>query len=515
MGLFDRMFSGLTASTTPGPTDDFWYLQSGTLTGSGQRIDSESARKLSAWFRGREILATSLAMLPIKVFERLPNDDGSDVAREHPLYDVLHDSPNSWQDAFMWKRQAMYHLIDHGSALSDIKPGPRGFCDQLWPIDPQTVTPQQLPSKRLVFHCRQANGQTITKSEDDVFRVLGASDDGINGKGILQYARESIGSGRAIESYASRLFSQGMLHGGYVTVPGTLDPEASKRMAASMVASESNWHMPLVLEQGASIEQVKLTPEDAQMLLSRSFTIDDMARWTGVPRMMLENSDPSYGNADQFSLNFIKFTLGGWLSAWEFACNRQLILNPRRFYVEVVRDALERADLKTRTEANVENVNAGIKTATEVRRSEGMKRIPGEADKLRIPQNIVGKPQPEADASSRKPKPVAADDTAQAQEILIESAARLIRKEVRAVSASAVKHAGDSDAFAEAVTEFYAKHATLVAESLLMSEAQAKEYCASQAAQVLGAEGIKAMAGWSERMYAAGLVAWALESEAA
>lgn len=510
MGLFDRIFGNIGASV-PGPADDFWYRQSpGVITASGQHVDSESARKLSAWYRGREILATSLAMLPLKVFERLPNDDGAETAREHPLYDVLHDSPNSWQDAFMWKRQAMYRLIDHGSAPNEIRPGARGFADELWPIDPQCVTAQQAPSKRIVYRIQQTDGTTVTKTDDDIFRVLGASDDGVNGKGILQYARESIGLGRATESYASRLFSQGMLHGGYVTVPGQLNPEASKRMAESMVATEKNWHMPAILEQGATFEASKLTPEDAQMLLSRKHTIDDIARWLGVPRMMLENSDPSFGNADQFSLNFVKFTLGGWLSAWEFACNKQLILAPKRFYVEFVRDALERADLKTRTDANVENVNAGIKTVTETRRSEGLRRIPGEADTLRIPQNITGKPLPEGRTRALPAEP----DAAKARAIVVESAARVLRKEMAAVAKLAVKHASNGDAFAAAVAEFYAAHVEFVAATLLMADAAAQEYCASQAAQVFET-GAKAMETWGDATYAAGLAAWALESEAA
>jgi HK97 family phage portal protein len=226
LGLLDRWFAGMSASA-PGPTDDFWYSPiGGPLTGSGQRVDSESARKLSAWYRGRDILATSVAMLPLQVFERLPNDDGAEVAREHPLYDVLHDAPNSWQDAFTWKRQAMFHLIDHGNAYAFIIAGGRGFADELHPIDPLLVTPEQLPSKRVVYHVRQTNGTTRTYGQDDIFHLCGATDNGFAGKGILQYARESLGLGQATESYAQRLFSQGNLHGGYVTVPGLLNIEA-------------------------------------------------------------------------------------------------------------------------------------------------------------------------------------------------------------------------------------------------------------------------------------------------
>jgi len=394
MGLFDRLFGGLSAST-PGPADDFWYNPVGTMTPSGQRVDTESARKISAWYRGRDILATSLAMMPLKVFQRLPNDAGAEPASDQPLYDILHDKPNTWQDAFVWKRQATFHVIDHGNHYSRIMEGPRGFADQLHPFeDPTVVTPELNRSTgRILYHVRQKDGTTKTYTQDEIFHLRGPSDDGVVGKGILKFARESIGTAAAVESYASRIFSQGVLPGGYIKVPALLNDEASKRMAASHVTSEQNWHMPKVLEQGAEFHESKISPEDFQMLLSRKFTIDEMARWLGVPRMMLENSDPSYGNADQFSLNFVKFTMGGWMSMWEFACNDQLILNRRRFFVEFVRDALERADLGTRSEANEQAINAGWRTVNEVRRSENLPRIPGEADKLRIPQNITGKPQ--------------------------------------------------------------------------------------------------------------------------
>ena len=66
---------------------------------TGVRINSDGAQKISAWYRGREILATSLAMLPLATYRRLPNDAGREVAGNHPLYDVLHSRPNPSQDS--------------------------------------------------------------------------------------------------------------------------------------------------------------------------------------------------------------------------------------------------------------------------------------------------------------------------------------------------------------------------------------------------------------------------------
>ena len=146
MDVLARILSGgdLEAST-PGPADDYWYGPvGGLMTDAGIPVSAEGAQKLSAWYRGRDLLATILAMLPLPVYERLPHDGGANVAREHPLYDVLHDRPNDYQDAFQWRRQKMYHLIDHGNGYDWIVPGPRGVVDQLQPIHPTLVTPEKL-----------------------------------------------------------------------------------------------------------------------------------------------------------------------------------------------------------------------------------------------------------------------------------------------------------------------------------------------------------------------------------
>jgi phage portal protein BeeE len=106
--------------------------------------------------------------------------------------------------------------------------------------------------------------------------------------------------------------------------------------------------MPKVLEQGSKFVANELTPEDAQMLLSRKYTVDDIARWLGVPRLMLENSDPSFGNAEQFTQNFIDFNMGPWLSLWEFAISDQLILAPQKYFARFTRQALVRGNFKDR-----------------------------------------------------------------------------------------------------------------------------------------------------------------------
>jgi HK97 family phage portal protein len=532
MSLLARLFGTNPRAGTPAPDADFWYQPVGVMTPSGVRVDPDGAKKISAWYRGRDILATVLAMLPLPLLERLPNDGGARPAKSHPLYDILHDKPNGWQDSFQWRRQAMYHLIDHGNSYHRVVPGMRGLVDQLWPLDPRTVTVNQTSTGSLVYHIRDPKtGMSDTYDQPEVFHLRGASDDGLVGQGILEHARTSLGTASATESYAAQIFSRGTLNGGVITVPGILNDESSVRMARSFVTTAGEWHMPKVLEQGAAWTPNALTPEDAQMLLSRKYTVDDIARWLGVPRHMLENSDPSFGNADQFTQNFVDFSMGPWLSLFEFAINDQLVMASRKYYAQFTREALVRGDLAVRWQSHVAAVNAGIKSVDEVRAVENLNTRGGKADELRVPQNITGKAkvpepkdEPDADAddeeevaSPRKtvPPPDSTEDSQKARSIVRASAERLLRKEVAEVQKLAVRHAGDDEAFAIAVTEFYAKHVALVSTTLQMTDACASAYCANQARQIVDSDWMAALARWSGLDYASGVAALALDEESA
>jgi len=519
MDVLARLLSGgdLQAGP-PGPADDYWYGPAGAMTVSGIPVTAEGAQNLSAWYRGRDILGTVLAMLPFPLYERLPHNGGSEQAVDHPLYDVLHDTPNGWQDSFQWRREKMFDLIDHGWTYDWIVPGPRGFLDQLHPIEPTLVTPEQIkrgPSRgRYLFHVRdEQTGRTTPHTQDEIFYLRGAG-----GKGILEYARSSLGTALATESYAAQIFSKGTLNGGYIEIPGVLEEAPARRMAQSFATKVGEWHLPKVLEQGSKFFPNKLTPEDAQMLLSRKHSVDELARWLGVPRQMLENSDPSFGNAEQFWQGFLTVGMGGWLSLFEFGVNGQLLLQPKKFYAEFTRDAIARGNLTDRWNVHVAAVNAGIKTVDEARGKEGLNARGGKADELRQPQNITGKAtaeDPPADdpvpptkkpaTPARRTKPT--DDDAdepddRARAIVTESAARVLRKEILAAQRAAVTHAADPVAWATWVDGFYATHHELVMQTMCVDEPTARGYVALQRSELR--EGLAVTEAWTPA-YLAGL----------
>lgn len=503
------MTGSLQANATPAPDADFWYHPVGVMTAAGLKVDAAGARKIGAWYRGRDILATSVAMIPLHGYRKLPDDEGRAVAGNHPLYDVLHRKPNASTDKFQYVRQAMFDVIDDGWHYARIVEGPRGFADQLERIAPTLVTPKLVTGPlgaRWIFTVRdEQTGQSTTRTQDEIFYLRG-----VDGKGILDYARDSLGLSLTLESYASKLFSRGAMNSGLIETPGPMpDETAMQRMALQFKTAMSDWHMPRVLPHGAKFTPSMMDPEKAQMILSRKFSVIDIARWLGLPSHMLNETDSAgVTGLEQKGQEFVTFSLGGWLSMWEFAINDQLVLAPQTFFFEFQRDALARGDLAVRWAAYVSSVNAGIVTPDEVRVKENYPKKGGKASELRDPQNITGRGAYGGPQDNQRPgRDGAPDDKAQA--IATASAARLLRKEITAIQKFAVKHANDQDGFAAAVTHFYAGHVALVIDTLQMSDVDAAGYCAGQSARAL-AGWMAALDEWKTDNYAQGLAAWAL-----
>ncbi len=349
-----------------------------------------------------------------------------------------------------------------------------------------------IPGRKLYDIKDPTTSQTNTFTQDEIFHLRGAG-----GKGILEHARTSLGTALAIEGFAGSVFGRGTLNGGIIENPGILDTEASKRMAESMITAAGDWRLPKILEQGSKFIESKLSPEDFQMLLSRQFSVDDVARWLGIPRQMLENSDPSFGNAEQFWQSFITIGMGGWLSLFEFAINHQLILMPKKYFAQFTRQAIARGDLAVRWAAHVAAVNAGIVTVDEVRGVEDLNKRGGKADELRDPQNITGGDPALVPPAPPKKQPPPPDHSNQgkARAIVTESAARVLRKEIQAAERAAVKFAADPDGWGQWVDTFYADHHVLVMATMLIDAPAAQAYVAIQRSELH--DGLAATAAWT------------------
>jgi HK97 family phage portal protein len=139
----------------------------------------------------------------------------------------------------------------------------------------------------------------------------------------------------------------------------------------------------MILEGGTKWEQLTLAPEDAQMLESRSFSVEDVCRFFGVPPFLIGHTEKttSWGSGiEQQTIGFQKFTLRRRLKRIEQAIQKQLLTHNERangISVEFNLEGLLRADSAGRARFYQQMTQIGAMTINEVRDLENLPPVEG------------------------------------------------------------------------------------------------------------------------------------------
>ena len=167
-----------------------------------------------------------------------------------------------------------------------------------------------------------------------------------------------------------------------------------------------------LLEAGVTYKPIAINPNDAQLLETRAFSIEEICRWYRVPPFMVGHSEKStsWGTGiEQQSLGFLTYALRPWLKRVEQAVSRKLLTAEERsqFYPEFNIEALLRADSAGRAAFYSTMVQNGIYTRNECREKENMPAHVG-ADQLTAqvnlaPLDMLGKSQPVKPAAPDTP----------------------------------------------------------------------------------------------------------------
>lgn len=356
-------------------------------TAAGVRVTPESASQLVTVYACVSIIASTLATLPLVVYERKAGA-GRRRAEEHPLYPMLHETPNPRLSAVAFFEMLQAQLLLWGNAYAYIDHGPPFLDATLWPLISRHVTPR-MNGQSLVYDVQTADGR-VTLTDDQVLHVPGLSFDGLSGNSPITQARQSLGLAVAAEEFGARLFSNGIQLGGVLEAPGPLTDKAYLRLQAAMESRRglSQAHREMILEEGLKWHQAAINPEDAQFLETRKFQRTEIAALFRVPPHMVGDLErASFSNIEQQSLDFEKHTMRTWIVRWEQEINRKLFPE-RDFFAKFSVDGLLRGDIKTRYDAYAVGRTNGWLSANDVRLLEDMNPIDG-GDKYLVPLNMA------------------------------------------------------------------------------------------------------------------------------
>jgi len=447
----------------------------GEPTSTGVAVNEKSAMGVASVLACVRVLSESVGSLSLETYRRTGNG-GKMRATDHPAYRILKVRPNPFMSGINYRELAMKQLVMRGNHYAEIEFDRDGYPVALWPLAPEQTTVVYTERQSIVYVTTIGNQRIGLPS----YRVLhiSALGDGIKGRGLLDYSKETVGYAAALDRYEGTFFSNGAHPSGFLSHPSKLTPEAKTRLKTAWQMAYgglSNAHRTAVLEEGIKWEKTSVSPEEAQAIEARKFTRSEIAGILRVPAHFINDLEhATFSNIEHLNISFLVHSLRPWLVRFEQEMNYKLFAGEPEVFVEFNFDSLLRGDKKSRAEAlEIERRN-GIITPNEWRQMENKNPIESEyGDSFVVQMNnamitkagdVVPLSAPSAGSQER-------GDQKAAREIALaylrSTVSRIARKEARSLSAWMKKSEMQVVGDAEAVRAFYEKEGDSMADGLL------------------------------------------------
>ena len=390
---FAKAISWLKKSIA-GPVATLQPGYGGTDSYSGKPVNVQTALQLAAFWACVRLISETIATLPLQLYQR-DTKGGRTLARDHWLYTILHDQPNANMTAVEFWEALVAQLCLWGNAYC-FKTYAGGRIVSLDPLKPGLMTVKTDLTGALKYHYTTDKGIKVF-GEDEIWHLKGFGVDGLIGLSPVSYARNSLGASMSSDEASGKVFASGMRPGGALKMGQLLNPKQRTEIRDSLapeLAGTANTGKMMILEGGMEYQALAMNPDDAQMLETRGFHVEEICRWFRVPPFMVGHSEKStsWGTGlEQQMLGFLTFALRPYLSRIEQGIKKSLLspVDRLKFHAEFSLEGLMRADSAGRAALYSTMVQNGIYTRDEVRRLENLPEKGGNAAELTIQVNMA------------------------------------------------------------------------------------------------------------------------------
>lgn len=374
---------------------DRWLIRAfgGDPTGSGVEVTEDTALSATAVWAGVRLISETLAMLPLKLYERV-DERSKKLARGLGLFRLLHDEPNPEQTSFEFREMQQGFLLTWGNCYTQKVYNGRGEVTELWPLVPWRVMPERTAAQTLVYKVDLPGGGQAVLPADDVLHIPGFSSTGLLGDNVIQRFQEAIGLSLAAERSGGAFYSNGAQAGGFLVHPRKIGPEGRKNLLESWNEQHqgpSRAHRVSILEEGLTWQQTTVDPEKAQALQTRKFQVTEVARILRLPPHLLYDLERSTNNnIEHQGQEFVTYSMQPWLTRWEQRMNRSLLLPNQRaiLYTKFEVGGLLRGDSAARAAYYKSQFEVGAMSTNDIREKEDLDPVEG-GDQRFVPLNMA------------------------------------------------------------------------------------------------------------------------------
>lgn len=374
---------------TPG-TEMFNILTGYAPGGAGMPVNEHTAMTTSAVYASVGLIGGAIAALPFHIFKRVP--EGRE-RYDSDLWYLFNEQPwENWTaaSAWSWVAQSIALRGDGFWRIHRVTP----YSNQIQgfePLHPGCCTPRR-ESGRTVYLVVEEDGTMVTVDQADMLHFPGIGFDGLKSLTPIRSAlRNGAGIALAADEFAGAFFKNGARPDFALKTEKSLTKDQAELLRTTWMSRHqgpTNSHLPAILTGGLGVEKLTMSAEDAQLLATRKFQVEDIARIFGVPPHMIGYTEKSTSwgtGVEQMSIGFVRYTLRRYLDSIRQEVNRKVWPKSRQYFAEHNTDALLEGDAKAQAEFLSKALGGpgaqGYMTVNEVRRLKNLPPIEG-GDKL-------------------------------------------------------------------------------------------------------------------------------------
>lgn len=389
---------------------DFWqrfinyatgaaWRTKGIQTGSGGHthrsavpVTIDSALQLSSVWACVKIITESMASLPVEFFRKDPKTGICTPWPDHPLALLFSGAVNSWQTRVEYLESIIYQQVLLGNSYTAVQRITSGKIIGLVPLMNSQMQVTLLKDGSIVY--LYTDGGNVNVYAADSIWHNKQFGNGVIGLSTLSYARNTVGIGLAAEQTVTKIYNNGGKPSGILSMDKLLTPEQRAQVKLNFKElTEGDNSRLFVLEAGAKYDTVSLSPQDMELLASRKYQIEEIARFFGVPSVLINDTgaNTAWGSGiQQLVEGFYKFGLRPALNRMAASMMVKLVPAAERPFLEI---RFNPRDLLTLGEGErvimyKNAVQGGLMTPNEARNCEGRPPLAG-GDDLLVQRQMV------------------------------------------------------------------------------------------------------------------------------
>ncbi len=400
MAIFDRIARGMTRASAGVPSYGMIPPLGSVQSASGLLVSQSTAMAVPAVYRAVYVRSHDIARCTPSIFTT--SDDGTrrKIDAEDHAVAALMVRPNRVQTWFEFMRDMWVAYLLRGNAYAAILRDRRGDPAELIWINPDAVMVLEAADGSWFYNVNRIGLFQIAMLRDfpaaipseDILHFRGISFNMLVSASTIGLARDTIGLSMGQNLQASRWVGNGARPSGVLQTDKTLSVDAAKRLKAQWVeyqAGVQNVGATAVLEEGLKWQPLQLTAVDLQFIAQQNLSVQDVARFFGVPPRKLFQPDITRGSTiiaeDQ---SYVNETVAPDLEAIEQKFSRTFGLHEEGIGVDLDESPLLRADPMTRYNIGRIGILSGMISPNEWRRGERLPPVPG-GDEIRAPVNLA------------------------------------------------------------------------------------------------------------------------------